>query len=241
MKDPGKAYLPVLTVLFLLSVACYVQEQDTLPASLTEPKLAGEWYYPEAGYAGTQLFRGSWFPGRVLLENGRKSDDKMLAYNGLQDQLIWLDKKGGKVLALDKGLVAGFVLQDEQGKEMYFRKIRVKPLLMNDSVSVFVQVLWRGQHLSLFVHRKIISDYTETYDGFVTPQNGKLLKSAPVYYIMAHGRQQSQIEKINRKMLYAIFPEKKKDIRKILHKNHLSLHHEYQLIKAIELIDEMEQ
>ena len=241
MKELLKIYLPALAALMLLSGTRYVRGQDTLPAALTEPKLCGEWYTPEIGYVGSQLFRGSWFPGSVVLEDGRIADDKMLAYNGMQDQLIWLDKKGGKVLTLDKGLIAGFVLRDDKGEEMRFRKIRVKPLLLNDSISVFAQVLLQGQHLSLYVQRRIINDYTETYGGYVTSASRRYLAPKPVYFIFMPGRQSNRMEKISRKTLYAVFPEKKKQIRKTLRKNRLSLHNEYQLIRAIELIDRMEQ
>ncbi len=241
MKELRKIYLPALAALMLLSVARHVRGQDTLPAVLTEPKLCGEWYTPEIGYVGSQLFRGDWFRGSVILEDGRIADDKMLAYNGMQDQLIWLDKKGGKVLTLDKGLIAGFVLRDDKGEEMRFRKIRVKPLLQNDSVPVYAQVLFEGENISLYAQRKIVNDYTETYGGYVTSASRRYLAIKPVYLFRVHGRQRDREEKINRKTLYAIFPEKKKEIRKILRKNHLSLHNEYQLIRAIELIDQMGQ
>ncbi len=241
MKELRKIYLPVLAALMLLSVARHMQGQDTLPAALTEPKLCGEWYTPEIGYVGSQLFRGVWFRGRVTLEDGRTAHNRILAYNGMQDQLIWLDKKGGKVLALDKGLTAGFVLRDDKGEEMRFRKIRVKPLLQNDSVSVYAQVLFEGENISLYAQRKIVNDYTETYGGYVTSASRRFLAPKPVYFIFMPGRQSNQIEKISRKTLYAVFPEKKKQIRKTLRKNRLSLHNEYQLVRAIELIDRMGQ
>ncbi len=242
MKDVRKIslwFLQTLALVFLSSGV--VKGQDSLPPSLTEPKLAGEWYYPAVGYVGSQLFRGEYFRGRVLLENGRMANDRMLAYNGLQDQLIWLDSRGGKVLTLDKGLIAGFVLWDEQGKEMQFRKIWIRSLLVGDTIPVFVQVLLEGRNVSLYVRRRIINDYTETYGGYVTSASRHYLSPAPVYFIRTKGKKKEQIDKINRKNLYAVFPDRKKEIRKTLRKNHLSLNNELQLIRAMQLIDRMDQ
>ncbi len=221
----------------ILSVAGTLYGQDTLPASLSEPKLAGEWYVPEADYYGNQLFMNKWFRGDVFLVNGRTAHDKTLTYNVVQDGVIWLDEQGGKVVRLDKGLISGFVLRDDQEKEILFRKIRVRSSFVRDTAPVFVQVLYEGEHLSLYAQRKVEDYYPGKYGKVAARGSLPDLEPQPVYYIFRDGAQYARIRKIKRKELIRDFPLEKQQIKKILRKHHLSVRKETQLIKAVKIID----
>jgi hypothetical protein len=221
----------------MLPVAWNLYGQQMLPAGLSEPKLAGEWYIPEVGYYGNQLFRKKWYKGEVFLWNGRTAHDKKLAYNVVQDALIWLDDAGGKVIRLDKGLITGFVLRDEAGKEMLFKNIRIRPLFSRDTAQVFVQVLFEGKRLAIYAQRKIEDYYNKRYGGTVSDAAGTTFEPRPEYYLFDQGVQVAKMTKISRKNLLRVFPQEKKQIKRILRKHHVAVRDEPMLIKAVELID----
>ena len=235
MKRIRKAYRVIFWGLMLL-LPWSLYGQDDPVNILTKPKLAGEWYIPEPGYYGSQLFRNEWFRGDVFLENGRTAHDKTLAYNVVQDALIWLDGKGGKVIRLDKGLISGFLLRDDRGIERHFKKIRVRPSFSKDTVPVFLQVLYEGEQLSLYAQRKIEDYYSKMYGGTVSDVSATL-EPRPVYYLFVEGVQHVRMQKIRRKELLMAFPPEKQQIKKILRKQHISVRNEDQLIKAVELIE----
>lgn len=238
MERTGKAYRMIFWGMLLVSRSLFAQNE--LPETLSEPKLAGEKYVPESGYSGSQLYRDTWFQGDVFLESGRTAHEKTLAYNGVQDALVWLDTQGGKVVRLDKGLISGFVLRDDSGTEMYFRKIRVRPYFSRDTVPLFLQVLFRGQQLSLYVQRKIENYYNDNYGGSLEDAGRRTLELRPVYYLFFEGKEHLRMRKIRKKELLTAFLPEKQQIKKLLRKEHLPVRNEFQLIKALEIIDPLQ-
>jgi hypothetical protein len=231
-----------LKVIFLVSLLFtqYLCGQDLYLSFGFEPKLSGELFFPRNDYTGSRIFLDRWMSGDIILRNGLKVKNKILGYNGLEDELIWIDKQVNAVIKLDKGLIDGFELRNpDTGEKMTFRKIFVKSGLSKDTIPVFVQVLFEGERLTLYVQRKIENVYTEKYGGVVTNASRKFLEPQPVYFIFQGSSEYFMIKRIKRKDLFAAFPREKQKIKKILHTEHVPLQDEFHLIKAVELVDKI--
>jgi hypothetical protein len=70
--------------------------------------LAGEVYIPILEYAGNQHYIEEWLLGKVVLVNGEIITNQKLKYNGLVDEVIWLEPFTNQQIKLDKNLISNF-------------------------------------------------------------------------------------------------------------------------------------
>jgi len=185
----------------------------------TEPYLSGELFTPAFPVDITTYFNKDWLPGDIFLEDGRIIRNKRIKYNGLLDELFWLESESNQTVKLDKEAIRQFHFLNYSGDtSVYFRKLNVKRNILADSGEIFCQELYHGD-LSLFVLHNFYFDRKET----VRTNKGYFLKDIykeePVYYIRYLNNKTVGFKSFNRKSLYAIAPGKKDLIKKFLKEN----------------------
>lgn len=224
----------VLIIFFILcSTANYAQSWDL--DSLFEPKLRGELYNQKKGTLGSPFFNENWQKGDIKLSSGETVHNKQLKYNILLDDLIWLQKSNFRQVGLARQFIAGFTLENENGRSNRFIKKRVKLPSTTDSADIFAEVILE-KTTSFYVYRAV------RIEGTVIDVNGvpcyfdKIIHQ-PWYIFVLPDRNTILFSRINQRSLLRSLPEKyRNEVKAIIRENHLSIRSENDLTKLAELI-----
>lgn len=213
----AKLILALIVLLWITSRAVFCQidcNSFGTNEPNSEPYLSGELFVSAFPPDITTYFNRDWLIGDILLTDGRIIQNKKIKYNGLLDELFWLEPESNQTIKLDKEAIAQFHFHNFQGDtSVYFRKLKVKRNLLPDSTEVFVQVIYQG-NVSLFVFHTFYFNHRET----VYTDKSYILKDIyiedPVYYMKLLNNEIVEFKRFSRKSIYTLVPGKKVQIKK---------------------------
>lgn len=203
--------------------------------SIYEPKLTGYTYVENRSYRGEQFLTTDWVNGDLYLSTGEVVHNKKIKYNGLLDELIWLNTEIPGVFCIDKSIISEFHFNDIDGYKRKFFKININDSVDLERKDVFVEELVKGK-ISLYAKRSvIISDVMMIErDRKLYPLN--FLSAAPIYYIHINNTF-VRLTKVNKSVFVKLFLSNKNEIKKLLSKNKIDLKTENGLISMIQLMN----
>ncbi len=225
-------------IIISVSAVCQTNVVSKIPLVDTtfSVKLTGSFFIERKQFVGQQYYNQDWSKGDILLNTGEKLTDILLKYNGLYDELIWLNTFNYGIFKLDKPAIKEFWLKTGNGSAHHFKQLKIYTTL--DSIQNTFAELLINNKVSLFAQRKIeiqglqyvtVNKVRQKYDNLV---------ATPVYYFKLPLNQYISLEKPNRKKVLSLFPENKKAITKIINDNRLNLKRESDLVRLVELINE---
>ncbi len=202
-----------------------------------EVRLSGRLYSFNMDSDGSYYLKDNWVKGSVTLTNGETAEGVLLNYNTYLGELIWLSEETYRVVQVDKNLVKQFTL-DQPGVSgpAVFQRLRISMPLEGDSANIYVQQLYKGD-IMLAVRRRVVVTGERLESTRGTLRSVPRLRSDPVYYIIAEGSDAYEISRLNRRSLYSIFPEKRREIRAGFRDERLYIRTEQDLIRAVSVID----
>lgn len=223
----------ILLIVHVLTLRIFAQDKycncntDSEQASDFEVKLIGKAFiniYP----GRIKQFYKNWLPGELQMSDGTIVKNKILGYNCLLDEVIWMRTTDYQQVVLYKKAITGFTLYDSNNKETSeFKKFYLKKSSVGDSTGTFLQVLVKGR-LTLLVERKVVllrnADEFQVQDQYyLLKDDGELNKLVP-----------------NRRSLFRLMNNEKDENRMkvVVRKNFLFIKKEPKLIKAIQLFNE---
>lgn len=204
--------------------------------SIFAPKLTGDFFFENTHYIGEQYFNKDWAEGDILLSNGLLVTNKSLKYNGLKDELIWLNSSNFGKFRLDRSSVSEFWLKDISGLTSHFKRINVRDSSFTHQSDIFAEVKAEGKY-SLYIQRKVIivgSEVVKLEKGMYSFDD---LKITPRYYIKFPSNQYAMLTKLRRKAILKLFPENKGTVVKIIKENRLKVRVESDFVRLIELMN----
>ena len=229
-----------ISVLFIcISTNAQINVRTIVPDvdSTFLPKLTGEFFYEGRQYVGDQYYNKDWVNGDILLSTGVMVYDKFLKYNGLFDELIWMNTTNFGIFKLDKTFVREFWLKNVLGSTIHFKQIDVSEANSSHKSDIFVEVGTEGK-MSLYIQHKITVGGSENVSKNNILCSFDVLEATPRYYIKLPSASYFRMTKIRRRAFLKLFPEKKKAIGKIIRDNHLNISQESDFVKLIELMNE---
>jgi len=153
------------------------------------------------------------------MTNGRMVRKNKIRYNGLLDELFWLEPVSNKIIKLDKESILQFHFLNFNGDStISFRKIRVRKDIFTDSADIFVQELKYGK-VSLMISHSFY------FAGKATVRTDKgaflkdIYKGEPFYYLRLPDNRLVEIKRFSRKNLYTSLYDKKDLLRKYFREN----------------------
>lgn len=184
-----------------------------------EQALSGELFTPAATPDIVTYFNKSWLIGDIWLTDGTVVRNKKIRYNGLLDELLWQEPESNQTIKLDKEAIQKFHFLDFQGDtSVYFRKLKVKQIILNDSIEIFGQEIYHGD-LSLFIFHSFYllrKDKVQIGDNYFLKD---IYKEEPVYYLEYLDGEVFGFKRFNRKSLYAFLPGLKDQINQYFREN----------------------
>lgn len=158
-------------------------------------------------------FNTEWIAGEILMTNGRTVGNNKIRYNGLLDELFWLEPESRQTIKLDKESILQFHFQNFHGDStISFRKIRVKKDIFADSADIFVQEIKHGK-LSLMISHSFY------FAGKATIRTAKgaflkdIYKEEPFYYLRLPDNRLLGLKRFSRKNIYSVLSDRKDLIR----------------------------
>lgn len=192
--------------------------------------LTGEIYADKIGIKGEQFYNKEWTNSQIGLSTGETVFNKKLKYNYMLDELIYFNETINQQVKLDKPLIKSFTIKNKQGEEKEFVKLNV------NQESFFAEVAVKG-NLNLYIqHKTKIENNDVNIDGSNYRQ--QTIVPQVIYYITTKENQYFEIDKISKKSILKIFPDKKDQLLRILKSHNLKLKREEDLVQFIEILNE---
>ncbi|MDD2797266.1 MAG: hypothetical protein PHV20_01605 [Bacteroidales bacterium] len=229
-------YLLLFSICLTSNAQINVVSRIPAPDSTFEPKLTGELFFESQLVIGDQYFNKEWASCDILLTTDELIRDKSAKYNGLYDELIWLNNCNFGKFKIDKSSIKEFWLKNIVGEDIHFKKVNVNAAEKDSLQTIFVEVATEG-NISFYIHHKISLQWPQYMVDDNVRRKYDVLKATPVYYIKLPSNRYEIITKLRKKELLHLFPEHQNAISKIIKDNRLNLKLESDFVKAIELLN----
>lgn len=224
----------ILYFLILFSMAPIAMKAQLIAEVDKTPKLIGKRYITPISYRGPQYIYSDtkWIPGTVFLTNGDSVANLLLKYNRQQDELIYFNQKNTASVMLDKKQLAGFAFYFGNDRAL-FRKISTIHLY---NKAGYYEVLYDGK-TDVLAHRGSELKICPSYMSNMGLKKNREFVACDRYLILGKENELLPI-RLRKKSLLLKFGEiKKKEIVRIIRKQHLSMKDEASMIhtwKALE-------
>lgn len=232
----------ILAFVLLFSLVSHAQDNSMMKIppvdSVFSPKLTGDNFMEKKQYVGNQYYGPDWNAGVVLLESGDSVPVRHLKYNGLFDQLIWLNMYNYKY-AIDKNSVREFWLSDDL-RMLHFKKLKPWSNQSDSLISIYGEVAFEGKNYALYIQRQITTQWPQ----YVYEDNKRIqydvLKLTPVYFIQKPDHAFIRLNKLSNRVVIKAFVKENIDktkLKTIIKTNHLNLKSEKDFQTLIEQLD----
>ena len=209
------------------------EKQLTTESNSLNYKLPGKQYYNTYIPSGTIFLNNEWQDGYLILKNGDRYDNVSLKYNTFLDELIHINNRTVSMIMLDKNTIAEFGFYRKNSEPQSFTKMTFTKTPKGE---YFFNTLYSGK-LKLVVWYRSIEEQTTLYkDNYGKLQNTRF-NLYTNYYIIFPGNDFERF-RLKRRSFIDLFPDNKKDVRRILRKNHITFSYEEQTIQAVRLVEE---
>ncbi len=229
----------ILLVCILFCISAHSQT-DTLSLvsdvdTIFIPKLTGETFTDLKKFNGNQYINEDWVEGNILLSSGEMIYKTKIKYNGLLDELIWINSSSLRKIKQDKQQIKEFWYKNIQNESIHFKKISINNPANNQS-EIFAEVAVEGK-VSFYIQRKITKVGEENRYRDDKLYTFDVLGPKSLYYIKLPTNNYVAMTRIRRNSFLKLFPTERKSIVKMLNKNHLNFKTESSVAKIIELMN----
>jgi hypothetical protein len=220
-------------VITSLIAVCAQSSADAIPKKVL-PRLTGE-VFVEHTYKGNQYLTDEWCTGAIVLVTGDTIHGLKLKYNGLFDEVIWLNTNNFNKFKVDKPSISEFWLLQKDSGSVHFKKLAVtKP--EDKTQYLYLETICEGK-LSMYCLRKI-KKYgvdQETIEGM--HYELEVIVPDPVYYFRLPSGEWVWMRKLKIDELLKYIPNKKKLILQLQEKYHLKFSDKNQCLQFIQHIN----
>lgn len=219
-------YFLILLSLTLVSISSY--GADDKP-QIYGTNIYGTLYIHRHNYDGSAYLYNDWLYGGLLLENDTQATNVRLRYDMLDDAAIFYHEKHQLLFAVDKSTLKSFYLVKPNADTINFFKYLGSHFDNHIHHNDYLQIIYAGHLRFIAKHNAVISMATD-------PKTPDKIIQQHFYYL----EKDEQLHAISLKYrsLFKHFPNKKKEIRKLIKKNYLYKRNERNMAKLIALIDQ---
>lgn len=212
---------------------------NIIPAidTIFTPKLTGSFFVEPKQFIGEQYYNNEWIAGDILLASGIEIKNELLKYNGVYDELIWLNQQNFSAFKVDKYLVKEFRIRNKMNEIVCFKHFYT-PIAENDSTESFFAEVIVDDKLSLYIQHKIAVKSPDYVVVNNIRKKYETLLYTPIYYLKLKNGKLFKFIHPRKKTFLKLFPEQQKSIRKIIAVEHLNLKHQNDFILLVKILNE---
>ncbi len=239
MKSDMKKYI---FLLFCVVNSIFLSGQNKIvniiPAidTIFTPKLTGSFFIEPKQYIGEQFYNNEWIEGDILLASGNEIKNELLKYNGVYDELIWLNQQNFSAFKVDKYLVKEFRIRNKMNEKVRFKQFYPAIADNDSSESIFAEVITEGE-LSLYIQHKIAVKSPDYIVVNNIRKKYETLLYSPIYYLKLNNGKLLKLTQPGKKSFLKLFPEQQKSIKKIIAAERLNIKHQEDFIQLVKLMN----
>lgn len=200
-------------------------------------KLMGEVFYISAISNAHYFLQSEWTEGTITLKDGDVFSGIKMRYMAFGDELVAYNEINHSLFIVDKNTVSQFSFLKTSANsgssiERKFINLDSHKIAFNKS---YFEELYSGTSKLLCFHQ-IEQEKVNPYTDIDGRMYDTVFRLNNTYYILSVTFGINKIQLKNRS-IYSVYPENKKEIRKILRKNKISIVDENSVIQAVKLLD----
>jgi hypothetical protein len=205
--------------------------------SLFETVLTGR-HFQMKRTSGNQLFRDGSFRGDIILASGDTVSDKLISYNGYEDELIWTMSGNMNMIKVDKEQVDKFVIHTDDGNPPVTFKHLQGTIAGNRQINLYAQILFEDTISLYATHNFYLVEKVERETGGKINYIDRIEPSPTICYIRLKDNKYLVLRYFRKNSLYNIFPDYKEEIRALMNRHHQPLRNENDLVAIVRLLNE---
>jgi len=199
-----------------------------------EGKLTGLTYrIPPLGN-NTHFMQDRWVEGSILLEDGDLFDDVRIRYLTFQDELVVYNPNLKQLFIADKEKVNSFIFNYPHGRQT-FVKLYFDAFV--DAGYRYFDLKYMGTRWLVTFHY-IYEEKTSVYRDAYGKLRDSRLKPKKTYFMYFPEEEQYRRVQSKRRWFVRLFPENKREVRRMFRRNNLRRFDEKEMIQAFKLLDE---
>ncbi len=199
-----------------------------------EGKLTGLSYRIPPLANSTHFLQDSWIDGEILLEDGDLFDSVRIRYLAFYDELVAYNPNLKQLFIVDKEKVSSFTFNYPQGQQK-FVKLYFDAFV--DAGYRYFDVKYQGTRWLVAFHY-IYEEKTSVYRDAYGKLRDTRLKPKKTYFMYFPEQEQFRRVQEKRRWFVKLFPDHKREVRRIFRKNNLRRFDEKQMVQAFQLLDE---
>lgn len=225
----------VLALFFIGATAQEMHSQlirlDTSSNTLNY-KIPGKRYYLIPSYIGSQFTTDEWIVADLILENGDRYDSILIKLNSFLDEIIMYNERAGAAIEIDKTVISEFFVKYEDGHSEHFKKTFVDLYPKGDR---YLSIMYEGKS-KLFLWHRTVEEKVSVYRDDRGIMHDSMYKLTKEYYLVFPDQKIAKFPP-KRRSFIELFPEQKKQVKRIIRKNHISFETENEIIQAVKLVE----
>lgn len=200
-------------------------------------KLTGEVFFLSLNSNSSHFLQQEWVEGTITLKDGDVFEGVRMRYKAIDDELVAYNSNIQTLFIVDKNTVKQFTYKvPSESGNFTERKFVNLDSLDTYLGRTFFEELYSGS-AKLFAFYQIEEIKVSPYND----NSGKIrdteFRLKTIYYLLTDSIGLTRIQLKNRS-LFTLYPENKKEIRRLLRKNRISIVDEHSAIQAFKLLDE---
>jgi hypothetical protein len=227
-----KKQIKHITTWLLVILAAPAFAQNTGGSlSRLDGKITGVIYHISAMANSNFFLQKDWATGTIVLEDDIIFDNVRMRYQAMDDELVVYNDLLRTLFIIDKETVKEFRIPLENG-EMHFIKLNYDGFGKGQR---YFEQIYNGVYKLLgfyYVEEKKTAPFMS--QGIMRDTEYHL---AVNYYLYSEKSGFNRLQ-MKRKSLYKVFPESKKEIRKLFRKNHVLISEKQGMIQAFKLLED---
>lgn len=199
-----------------------------------EGKLTGLAYRIPPLANSAHFMQNRWVDGTILLEDGDLFENVRIRYLTFHDELVAYNPNLKQLFIVDKEKVKSFTFIYPEGRQT-FTKLYFDAFV--DAGYRYFDVKYEGSRWLVafhYIYEEKTSVYRDTYGKLRDSQ----LKPKKTYFMYFPGEEQFRRVQEKRRWFVKLFPENKREVRRIFRRNNLRRFDEKGMIQAFSLLDE---
>jgi len=199
-----------------------------------EGKLTGSLYYISPLADRTHFLQDKWENGTILFEDGDRFENQHLRYLSFRDELVAYNPNLKQLFIVDKEKVNSFTIKNEQNEQQFVK------LWLDAFVGAgdrYFEVKYEGTRWLLAFH-SVLEEKTSIYRDRYGKLKDTKFKPKVTYYMYFPGENRFQKIQDKRRSFIKLFPDHKREVRRLFRRNSLWRFNEKEMVRAFQLLDE---
>lgn len=199
-------------------------------------KLTGEVFYLSLIGNANHFLQKDWVEGTITLKDGDVFEGVRMRYMAYGDELVAYNSNIHALFIVDKNTVKQFTFKSPSGSGSFYER----KFINLDSIDIFLN---RNYFEELYSGTLKLLVFYQIEESKISPfidSSGKLsdteFRLKTMYYLLFKVNGLTRFQLKNRSF-FTLFPENKKEVRKLFRRNKINIIDESSAIQAFELLD----